>query len=218
MMMIALIIITAYLIGSIPNAVWIGRMFFGVDVRNEGSRNAGATNTIRVLGLKPGLCVLMLDLVKGLLPLALLTMFGNQIPAIKNLSEVFYLWFQIATAITIVVGHVFPIFVGFRGGKGVATLVGVLIMLYTNEFLFVFGIFLLVFLLFRYVSLSSICASISLPLLHFAFFQTEKIPLLIFALFIAVFIPITHIKNIQRLIHHKETKFVFKKKDAYPQH
>ncbi len=198
-------ILLAYLIGSIPNAVWIGRMFFDVDIRNAGSRNAGTTNTIRVLGVKPGLCVLALDLLKGFLPLALLPLLIE-----KNTGN-FYLYSEIAVAIATVIGHVFPIYVGFRGGKGVATLVGVLIMLYPQVFPLVLGVFVGVFFAFRYISLSSMSAAISLPLLQIAFFQTEKMPLLIFSICIAVFIPVTHIKNIRRLIRREEPKFVFQK-------
>ncbi len=209
-MLVLLILISAYLIGSIPNAVWIGRVFFDVDVRNAGSRNAGTTNVIRVLGFKPGLCVLALDLLKGLLPLFFL-MFLKEYPPLQNYSQNSLLWLEIATAIVVIIGHVFPVYVGFRGGKGVATLVGVLIMLYPQVFWGVLTVFVIVFLLFRYISLSSITAAVSLLFLQFAFFQTEKFPLLIFAGGIAVFIPLTHIKNIRRLIRHEEPKFVFRK-------
>ncbi|MCL2416561.1 MAG: glycerol-3-phosphate 1-O-acyltransferase PlsY [Bacteroidales bacterium] len=202
--MIIIPIVLAYLIGSIPNAVWIGKVFYGRDVRNEGSKNAGATNVIRVLGLKPGIIVLVLDLLKGVVPLALLPFFFE-----KN-NDYFYVY-QIIIAVATVIGHVFPIFAGFRGGKGVATLVGVLIMLFPQVFLIVAGIFFGTFFLSRYVSLASMCAAISLPLLQFAFFQFDKLPLLIFAILIAVFVPLTHIKNIKRLIRGEEPKFVFKK-------
>ena len=194
----------AYLIGSIPNAVWIGRLFYGIDVRNEGSKNAGATNVIRVLGLKPGICVLVLDLLKGIIPLALFSFY------VKNNFEFYYIC-EIGIAVATVLGHVFPVFAGFRGGKGVATLVGVLVMLFPQVFLIVMGIFFSVLFLFRYVSLSSICAATSLPLLHFAFFGFDKLPLLIFAVVIAMFVPLTHIKNIRRLIRKEEPKFKFKK-------
>ncbi|MCL2027592.1 MAG: glycerol-3-phosphate 1-O-acyltransferase PlsY [Bacteroidales bacterium] len=201
----------AYLVGSIPNAVWVGRVFYGVDVRNEGSRNAGTTNVIRVLGFKPGLCVLALDLLKGLFPLAVLFMFFEKMPFFEGMSDDFYFWFEIGVALATVVGHVFPVYVGFRGGKGVAALVGVLIMLYPQVFPFVFSIFFGMLFAFRYVSLSSITAAISLPLLQFAFFQTEKTPLLIFAIFITIFVAMTHIQNIKRLLRREESKFVFKK-------
>ena len=216
-----------YLIGSIPNALWIGKVFYGKDVRKEGSKNAGATNTIRVLGLKPGLAVLVLDLLKGIIPLALLFIFeprylepelaGSPIDNFfysieHNLGagSVFYL-IAILFATATVIGHVFPVFAGFRGGKGVATLVGVLIMLFQQVFFIVAGIFFGTLFLFRYVSLSSMCAAISLPILQFAFFQCDKLPLLIFAILIAIFVPLTHIKNIKRLLRKEEPKFQFKK-------
>jgi len=221
-------IFLAYLIGSIPNAVWIGRVFYGKDVRNEGSRNAGATNTIRVLGLKPGLCVLALDLFKGMLPLILYFHFFWAVgidpddPLILKLiySELAH-YGPILVAIATVLGHVFPIFVGFRGGKGVATLVGVLIMLYSQVFLIVAGIFFGTFFLSRYISLSSICAAISLPLLYGSWFTFVEYAYydvnaflraeMQFAILIAIFVPLTHIKNIKRLIRGEEPKFVFKK-------
>jgi len=208
----------AYLIGSIPNAVWIGKTFYGKDVRKEGSKNAGATNVIRVLGLKPGLVVLALDLLKGVLPIALLyiliyyPMISSGFSCSRGVEWGDW-WYRDAVfvAVATVLGHVFPIFAGFRGGKGVATLVGVLIMLFPQVFFIVAGIFFGTLFLSRYVSLSSMCAAISLPLLQFAFFQFDKLPLLIFAIFIAIFVPLTHIKNIKRLIRGEEPKFVFKK-------
>jgi len=203
-MYIIIAIILAYLIGSIPNAVWIGKVFYGKDVRKEGSNNAGATNVIRVLGLKPGIAVLVLDLLKGIVPIALLPFF------IERNNEYFHVY-QIIIAVTTVIGHVFPVFAGFRGGKGVATLVGVLIMLFPQVFFIVAGIFFGTLFLFRYVSLSSMCAAISLPILQFAFFQCDKLPLLIFAILIAIFVPLTHIKNIKRLLRKEEPKFVFRK-------
>jgi glycerol-3-phosphate acyltransferase PlsY len=221
-------LLPAYLIGSIPNAVWIGKLFYGVDVRNEGSKNAGTTNVIRVLGLKPGLVVLTLDLLKGIIPLALFMFFVSNCHPERSEGSISLLclsgsfaslrmtsfsmeWLKITITIATVIGHVFPIFAGFRGGKGVATLVGVLIMLYPQVFLLVAGVFFAVFFLFRYISLSSICAAISLPLLQFAFFQFDKLPLLIFAILIAIFVPFTHIKNIKRLFRKEEPKFKFKK-------
>jgi len=214
----------AYFIGSIPNAVWIGKVFYGKDVRKEGSKNAGATNTIRVLGLKPGLVVLVLDLLKGIVPLVLLSVFFNnpshEVSFLEwtDIHDFWAFWvyygyyfFAIIVAIATVLGHVFPIYVGFRGGKGVATLVGVLIMLFPQVFFIVAGIFFGTLFLSRYVSLSSMCAAISLPILQFAFFQFDKLPLLIFAILIAIFVPLTHIKNIKRLIRGEEPKFVFKK-------
>ncbi|MCL2413827.1 MAG: glycerol-3-phosphate 1-O-acyltransferase PlsY [Bacteroidales bacterium] len=232
-------IILAYLIGSIPNAVWIGEVFYGKDVRKEGSKNAGATNTIRVLGLKPGLVVLVLDLLKGIVPLAILPEFVDKHHHYLPLIQIF-------VAVATVVGHVFPVFAGFRGGKGVATLVGILIMLYSQVFFIVAGIFFGMLFLFRYVSLASISAAISLPILYIAslYFYVRRtlrpligfvdeddkvfdfywavgyhfpnllihyLPLLIFAILIAIFVPLTHIKNIKRLIRKEEPRFVFRK-------
>jgi len=231
-------IILAYLIGSIPNAVWIGKVFYGKDVRKEGSNNAGATNVIRVLGLKPGIVVLVLDLLKGIIPLFL---FFNFVQVSWTFGIGLLQWMYVAIAVATVLGHVFPIFAGFRGGKGVATLVGVLIALYFFEFPIVATVFFGMLFLFRYVSLASICAAISLPITHFVMlwywfmnldhswvveylgmdladynptflsYVLGNSPLLIFAILIAIFVPLTHIKNIKRLLHKEEPKFVFRK-------
>jgi glycerol-3-phosphate acyltransferase PlsY len=158
-------IVVAYLIGSIPSAVWIGRMFWGVDVRNEGSGNAGATNTIRVLGIKAGIPVLLFDVFKGwlavwlfrFLPFEMLTDYQSDL-------------YRILISISAVLGHIFPVYIGFRGGKGIATLLGVGIALYPQAVLVAVAIFIVMLILTGYVSLSSITASVTFPFLVFFFF------------------------------------------------
>ena len=132
-------VITAYLIGSIATSVWIGRAFFGVDIRTLGSGNAGATNTIRVLGSKPGMIVLVLDVFKGWFAVFIGKFF---VPAVY--TSVQAVNFDIALALAAVIGHIFPIYIGFKGGKGVATLVGVIIALYFSSFFVMLAIFLIV--------------------------------------------------------------------------
>ena len=114
-----ILILTAYLIGSLPFAVWVGKLFYGIDVREFGSGNAGATNVFRVLGKKAGIPVLLLDVVKGIVAVALahFSDFTSHTTPLIN--------YQIAIGIAAVIGHIFPLFAGFRGGKGVATLLGV---------------------------------------------------------------------------------------------
>jgi glycerol-3-phosphate acyltransferase PlsY len=204
---IALTVLTAYLLGSIPTAVWVGRLFYGIDIRTRGSGNAGATNTIRVLGLKAGLPVLVFDILKGWLALQVYRLF----PGSYSAQEVI-LFLRIVPGAAVVLGHVFPLFAGFRGGKGVATLLGVGIALYPWAALIALCIFILVFVPFRYVSLASISAAVTFPFIEiFLLNHRESIALMILAILIGLFIPVTHRKNIRRLLQGTESKFRFKR-------
>lgn len=203
-------LILAYLIGSIPTSVWVGRMFYKVDVRTKGSGNAGATNTIRVLGLKAGIPVLAFDIFKGW-GAVYLSRFASFQPG--NFPDRIDLGIMLAMAA--VLGHVFPVYVGFRGGKGIATLFGVGLALFPLSALIVLGIFLIVFLSTRIVSLSSITAAISFPVIEiFMLGQTEYPSLMILSLLVAVFVPLTHKKNIKRLLKGEENKFRFKRNSS----
>lgn len=193
--------IIAYLIGSFSSSVWVGRAFYSVDVRNEGSHNAGATNTIRVLGLKAGIIVLLLDALKGWGAVALAPLFAAGIYSGDQLVH-----YQIVLGVMAVVGHVFPVFTGFRGGKGVATLVGVVIALYSGAFWVVLAWFILVFAISGYVSLGSVTSAVLFPFIVVFLFHEKSAALIILSVLIAVFIPITHHKNIRRLIRGEEKK------------
>lgn len=200
--------ILAYLMGSFSSAVWIGKWFYNTDVRTQGSGNAGATNTIRVLGTKAGIIVMVLDVVKAWGAVTLAHVFAGD-----SLSEAKLIDYQIALGALAVLGHVFPLFTGFKGGKGVASLVGVIIALYSPYiFLFVLLWFALVFILTRYVSLASITASILFAILAIFVFHEQNTYLIILAVLIAVFIPLTHRKNIKRLLKGEESKLTFRKK------
>jgi acyl phosphate:glycerol-3-phosphate acyltransferase len=200
-------ILTAYLIGSIPSAVWVGKLFYGIDVRNEGSGNAGATNTIRVLGLKAGIPVLLFDVFKGWLAVFLIHFFP-----LGELSTFHADLYRIVVAVAVVLGHVFPVFASFRGGKGIATLLGVGIALYPQAVLVTIVIFALMLIITKYVSLSSITASVTFPFLVYFVFNTGSAPLLILAIFVGIFVPLTHRKNIRRLMNNEESKFSVKKR------
>lgn len=199
-------IIIAYLLGSIPTAVIVGKSFFGIDIRTVGSGNAGATNTIRTFGMKVGIPVLLFDILKGLAAVKL-SLFLNSPALSENLVEVY----KIALSTSAVIGHVFPIFASFRGGKGVATLVGVLIAIYPLSFLIILVCFILIMILSRIVSLSSIICSILFPFIEIFILHETRLPLILLAIGVALFIPYTHRENIKRLIAGTEKKFDFGK-------
>ena len=202
--------VVAYLLGSIPTAVWIGKSFFRIDVREHGSKNAGATNTIRTLGLAVGLIVFAIDVLKGYLSTTLaLLLFVVAPPPSTSLSVSL---FAIVFGICAVVGHIFPVFAGFRGGKGVATLCGVVLGLHPLATLCALGVFALVLALTRYVSLGSMTAGISFPLFLFFLFNVRDLSLIIFSILIALLLLVTHRANIKRLITHTESRFSPKRK------
>jgi len=191
----------AYLIGSIPSSVWIGKIFYGIDVREYGSGNAGSTNTFRVLGAKAGVPVFLIDLLKGFLAAKLIVFFDYYFPGTKD-----YINFQILFGLCAVVGHIFPIYVGFRGGKGVATLLGLVFAVAPASALIAFGIFSISLLITRYVSLSSLIAGISFPILVIFVFQTTLTSLMVFSVVVSILVLLTHQKNIERLIRKEESK------------
>lgn len=205
------IVILAYLFGSIPTAVWFGQAFYGVDVREYGSGNAGATNTFRVLGKKAGSIVMFVDILKGWtatnLPYLLdATIVGNHdAPQFVNV--------QLALGVIAVLGHLFPIFAGFRGGKGVATLFGMVLAIHWPAALVCVSVFLVVLLVTHYVSLSSIMAGFAFPFSVAFIFKTTVPSILLYGIAICALILVTHQKNIERLLKGKESKiYLFKKK------
>lgn len=205
--------IVAYLIGSFSSAVWIGKWFYHTDVRTQGSGNAGATNTIRVLGTKAGVVVMVLDILKAWAAVKLAGVFAGD-----SLTSTQLIDYKIILGALAVIGHVFPLFTGFKGGKGVASLVGVIIALYSPYiFLIILSWFILVFIATRYVSLASITGSLLFAVLAIFVFHEQNLYLIILASLIAVFIPITHYKNIKRLIKGEENKLSFRKKAESPQ-
>ena len=199
--------VTAYILGSIPTAVWVGKRFYGLDVREHGSKNAGATNTFRVLGKKPGKIVLAIDVLKGLIAVLL------PLTVAYTHNENTIINYKLFAAIFVILGHVFPLFAGFRGGKGVATSLGVIFAIHPPAAGICLAIFLLVFLTFNYVSLGAIVTAISFPIVIHFVFNVSSLPLNIFSIVIGTAVVITHKKNILRLIQGSENKmFVFSKK------
>ena len=204
--LIIIVIIIAYLLGSIPTAVWTGRVFHGIDVREHGSGNAGATNVIRVLGWKTGVPVLLVDMLKGALA-ALLPVFFHLAPAgSASLTNL-----QIFTGLAAIIGHMFPVFAGFRGGKGVATAAGAIAAIHPPVTLVCLGVFVLVFVITGIVSVSSMSAGIVFPVLLLTLFETPSLLFKIFSVVIAAALLITHRENIKRLFKGEE-KRLFQKK------
>lgn len=201
-------LLIAYLAGSLPSAVWIGKVFYGIDVREHGSGNAGATNTFRVLGKKAGIPVLLLDLSKGWLAV-MMAGFITEAPAHSQ----DFVNIQLALGVAAVMGHIFPVFAGFRGGKGIATLFGVTLAVHPLACLVAVGVFFLVFLASNYVSLSSMSAGVSFPfIVIFGFGHTIVPSMVAFSIMVAILILITHQKNIERLLRREESKMRFVKK------
>jgi acyl phosphate:glycerol-3-phosphate acyltransferase len=196
-----LLIVLAYLIGSIPSSVWVSRYFFDIDIREYGSGNAGATNTYRVLGPKWGTVVMVADMLKGIAAVKLAFLLPGYTDSDGNLQTL-----QIGLGLAAVVGHIFPIWAEFRGGKGVATLFGIVLGISPWTALGCVGIFLLVLYLTRFVSLSSIMASIAFPVFILVIFNVENHIYRVFAIAVALLVLLTHQKNIGRLLKGVESK------------
>lgn len=201
-----LVILLAYLMGSIPTSVWVGKFFYGIDVRDYGSGNAGATNAMRTLGAKAGILVFIIDMLKGYLAVRLLYLTDFYIPETGLFVD-----FQLYLGLAAMMGHVFPVFAGFRGGKGVATLSGVVFALHPYAALFVFLTWVITLILFGYVSLSSMIAAFSFPTILIFVYRTQYPSLVIFAFILAVLMLFTHQKNIERLMRGQEKKIKLKK-------
>lgn len=207
--------VVAYLLGSIPTAVWYGQGFFGVDIREHGSGNAGATNTFRVLGKRAGTIVMLVDVMKGYTAATLSSILWFS----DVITDGEILTFEIVFGVVAVLGHLYPVFAGFRGGKGVATLLGMVLAIHPEMALICIGIFLLVVIASQYVSLGSILAALAFPVLLLLqiFGQKESPLLIIFGFIMFLLVVLTHKKNIRRLWQGQESRTILiqlKKKRA----
>ncbi|HMT73785.1 MAG TPA: glycerol-3-phosphate 1-O-acyltransferase PlsY [Chitinophagaceae bacterium] len=196
-----LMVILAYLIGSVPTSVWVSKHFFDIDIRDYGSGNAGATNTYRVLGPKWGTIVMAADMIKGIIAVKLALLLPEYADSEVRLQNL-----QTILGLAAVIGHIFPIWAEFRGGKGVATLFGLVLSISPWTALSCVGIFILVLYLTRFVSLSSILASIAFPVFILVIFNVENPVYRIFAIAVALMVVLTHQKNIGRLFKGNESK------------
>ncbi|CUT03699.1 glycerol-3-phosphate 1-O-acyltransferase PlsY [Candidatus Kryptobacter tengchongensis] len=213
MLNLVLIIALSYLVGSIPTSIIVGKLVKGIDIRNYGSGNPGGTNVIRVVGLGWGIFVILFDAFKGFFATYFIAKWFYGDASILNLTTL-----QIIAGCSAVIGHIWTIFAGFKGGKGVSTSAGMLLGIAPFDLLIALMIFVIIVALTRYVSLGSIISAILFP---FVIIFTEKIfklehsdffTLLIFGSLIAVLIVYRHRSNIKRLIAGNENKLIFGKK------
>ena len=208
---VTILVICAYLLGSIPSAVWIGKRYYGIDIREHGSKNAGTTNTLRVLGKRAAIPVFVIDFLKGFLAVTL----SNLLAYNESLDSNFIINVKIGLIFAAVLGHIFPIFAGFKGGKGVATIAGAVVGIYPPAILLCLIVWFLSLLITHYVSFSSMLAGVMYPIFIMISPQTNhSIPLIIFSLIVAVLLIYTPRKNIKRLMAGEESKiYVFKKRE-----
>jgi glycerol-3-phosphate acyltransferase PlsY len=221
MLLLVIIVVLSYLAGSIPTSIIISKAARGIDIRNHGSGNAGGTNVMRVLGWKYGLLVILLDTLKGAFAVVLIARLHFGPLPFENVSPFDdFTLVQIIAGLAAVVGHIWTVFAGFKGGKGIATALGMLLMLITVDMLIAVGIFVVVVTISRYVSLGSILAAISVPstlyirenLFHVNIPGYETLfPFLIGLTSLVIF---THRKNLVRLFNGNENKISFRKKST----
>ena len=210
-MTLLFVLLTAYLLGSIPTAVWVGRYFKGIDIREHGSKNAGATNTFRVLGKRFGWLVLLTDVIKGTTAACLPYFFAQS--AFSGYKDEFLILLQLVGGFTAVVGHVFPVFAQFRGGKGVATSLGIVIGINPPAAAVCLSLFLVVFLTTRYVSLGAIISALCFPLVSYFFIHNDTRIMIIFTIVLGTLVIWAHRKNIDRLLKGTENRMnLFAKK------
>ena len=219
MFLLTTIIILSYLIGSIPTSIIISKAAKGIDIREHGSGNAGGTNVMRVLGWKHGVLVILLDALKGVLAVIVVARLHYGSMPFENATPFDdFTLVQIIAGISAVIGHVWTVFAGFKGGKGIATALGMLLMIVTVDMLIAIGVFILVVTFSRYVSLGSLAAAVAVPLtliIRENVFNVD-IPnyhtLLPFLVLVSLLVIFTHRKNVTRLLNGNENKINFSKK------
>lgn len=196
--------IVAYVLGSIPTAIWYGKSVYGLDVREHGSGNPGATNTFRVLGKRAGIIVMLADIFKGMLATSIAVVLVN----FNLLEEQYLVIAKLILGVVAVTGHIFPLFLNFKGGKGVATLLGMMIAIHYEVALLCIVVFILTLLISKYVSLASIVSALAFPsfLLFVPRFKDGEPLLIIFSFFLFIVIVWTHNKNIKRIAQGEENK------------
>jgi glycerol-3-phosphate acyltransferase PlsY len=221
MFLLATIIILSYLIGSIPTAIIVSKAAKGIDIRHHGSGNAGGTNVMRVLGWKHGVLVILLDTLKGVLAVVVVArLHYGEMPFVNITPFDDFTLVQIIAGVSAVIGHIWTVFAGFKGGKGIATALGMLIMIITVDMLIAMGVFILVVTISRYVSLGSLIGAVVVPL---SLIVRENIfnvdiqgyhTILPFIIALSLLVIYTHRKNLVRILNGTETKLSLKKKSS----
>lgn len=196
-----LLIVIAYLIGSIPTAIWLSRSYYGIDIRDYGSGNSGATNTFRVLGPRWGTFVMLVDILKGVIATSLFILLPYYLTDEWDRTN-----FMVGLGLAAVVGHIFPIWADFRGGKGVATLFGMILAIQPVVAACCVGVFILVLYITRFISLSSILASVAFAVFILFIFNEQEPLYRAFAIAVTLTVVLTHQKNISRLLRGNESK------------
>lgn len=211
---VSTLLIIAYLLGSIPSAVWIGKRYYGIDIREHGSKNAGTTNMLRVLGRRAAIPVFALDFLKGFVAVTIIDLVKYDDVFANAPNENWFYMLRFAALFCAVLGHIFPIFAGFRGGKGVATLVGGVVAVNAPLVLLCAGVWIIVLMVTHYVSLASMIAGVCYPIFTLTSPKVGHLPpFIIFSLVVAILLIYTHRKNIQRLKAGTESKiYVWKRK------
>ena len=211
MLSLVVILVLSYLVGSIPASVWVGKMAYGIDLRQHGSGNAGATNAFRVLGWKAGAVASFVDLGKGLLAAGIIaTVRLDPLPVGFGFWEVESV-VRLLAGMAAVIGHMYPIWAGFKGGKGVSTTAGMLLALTPGVMLLTLGVFALVLFSSRYVSVASLSATAVYPsaiaIKKYAMHADGvDASIFVFSLVLATSIFIAHRSNIQRLLAGTESR------------
>jgi len=206
---IALLAVAAYLLGSIPSAVWIGKHFYGIDIREHGSHNAGTTNMLRVLGRRAALPVFVIDFLKGYVAVTLCNL-AEFLPefspyGVYGHGGIYVV--KVGIVVAVVLGHIFPVFAGFKGGKGVATLAGAIMGVAPSSIMLCLAVWAVVLIATHYVSLSSMIAGACFPVFILLSPRTNtSIALIVFSFVVAVLLVVTHRKNIKRLRAGTESK------------
>ena len=213
-------ILIAYVLGSIPSAVWIGKKYYGVDIREHGSKNAGTTNMLRVLGRRAAVPVVVLDFIMGFVAVSIITLMRYD----ADVSSAWLINLKILGVFAAVLGHIFPVFADFKGGKGVATLVGAITGIYPQIVFLCFAVWVLVFMISHYVSLASMTAGCCFPLFVIVYSSAEwsryndvSFTFIVFSFVVAGLLIWSHRKNIERLKAGTESKiYIWHKQDSDP--
>ena len=204
-----LLAVIAYLIGSVPTSVWIGKWLYDVDVRKHGSGNSGATNSLRILGKKVGIIVLVIDILKGWLAVGIVIFSSYPPGSIQRIH------LEVILASAAIIGHILPVYAGFKGGKGVATGLGIILAFSPLVALLCILIFAVVFFTSHFVSLASMLGSLSFPIWMTVLSKMQYKWVVAFTIFLPLLVIFMHRKNIVRLIKGNESKIqLFKKTES----